>query len=189
MVLQAVCLLVIPSRSLMARSVFMTKRPTHSYPGYDGFVTQTFCGRTASGGCPAAALLEEEIAYLSAISGRDLVAELQTSDSKKTCTAESAPPLHENARALQCASSQFSRGAGVDLQRHDELPPPAAARLPSLRARPAGCLDLLVRHLEHQFVMHLQQHLRGEPRLRERRLHADHGAADDVGGRALHAAR
>ncbi len=60
----------------------------HSYPGYDGFVTQTFCGRTASGGCPAAALLEEEIAYLSAISGRDLVAELQTSDSKKTCTAE-----------------------------------------------------------------------------------------------------
>lgn len=55
----------------------------HRYAGYDGFVTRTFCGRTASNGCPAATLLEDEIEFLSAISGRDLVAELQTGDSKK----------------------------------------------------------------------------------------------------------
>jgi hypothetical protein len=46
------------------------------YPGYEGFVTRTPCGRTAAGGCPAALLLKEELDYLSAISDRDLRAEL-----------------------------------------------------------------------------------------------------------------
>lgn len=47
------------------------------YPGYDGFVTRTFCGRTAEDGCPAATLLHEELEYLSVLSGRDLVTQLQ----------------------------------------------------------------------------------------------------------------
>ena len=49
--------------------------------------------------------------------------------------------------------------------------------------------DLVVGHLEDQFVMHLQQHLRRELLLGQRVFHPDHGAADDVGGGALQAAR
>lgn len=55
----------------------------HRYPGYDGFVTRTFCGRTAAGGCPAAALLQAELEYLGALLHRDLPAELQVSGSAK----------------------------------------------------------------------------------------------------------
>ncbi len=46
-------------------------------------------------------------------------------------------------------------------------------------------LHLLVRHLEHQLVVHLEKHLRAELCFFQRLVHADHGAADDVGGRAL----
>lgn len=43
-------------------------------PGYDGFACRTFCGRTASDGCPAAELLKEELQYLGRILNRDPLA-------------------------------------------------------------------------------------------------------------------
>lgn len=45
-------------------------------PGYDGFVSRTFCGRTASGGQPAGAVLRDELEFLGRIVGRDFVAEV-----------------------------------------------------------------------------------------------------------------
>ena len=39
--------------------------------------------------------------------------------------------------------------------------------------------------LEYQFVMHLQQHARRKSPSLQRILHADHGAANDVGRRTL----
>src|SRR6185312_7034490 len=46
-------------------------------------------------------------------------------------------------------------------------------------------LGFAVGGFEHQFVVHLQQHLCFQLFLRQRVGHADHGAADDVGGCAL----
>ncbi len=44
----------------------------------------------------------------------------------------------------------------------------------------------MLRHLEHQLVVNLQQHARRfEPGTLQRRAHPDHGAAQDVGGAAL----
>ncbi len=49
-----------------------------------------------------------------------------------------------------------------------------------------GGVGLGLRGFEHQFVVHLQQHLRvASPACAQRARHADHGAADDVGGGAL----
>ncbi len=47
------------------------------FPGYDGFVSQIFCGKTCLRGEPAAAVLREELRFLSQIVGRDLVNETQ----------------------------------------------------------------------------------------------------------------
>jgi hypothetical protein len=47
----------------------------YRFPGYDGFVSQIFCGRTRSGGTPASVVLADELTFLSRIVGRDLVAE------------------------------------------------------------------------------------------------------------------
>jgi hypothetical protein len=47
------------------------------FPGYDGFVSRIFCGRTCPGGAPAAVVLAEELRFLSRIVGRDLLAEVQ----------------------------------------------------------------------------------------------------------------
>jgi len=44
-------------------------------PGYDGFVSQIFCGRTRPDGAPASSVLAEELIFLSRIVGRDLLAE------------------------------------------------------------------------------------------------------------------
>jgi len=44
-------------------------------PGYDGFVSQIFCGRTRPGGAPASTVLAEELIFLSWIVERDLLAE------------------------------------------------------------------------------------------------------------------
>ena len=44
-------------------------------PGYDGFVSRIFCGRTCAGGAPAAVVLADELTFLSRIVGRNLVAE------------------------------------------------------------------------------------------------------------------
>lgn len=45
-------------------------------PGYDGFVSTIFCGRTCPGGAPASRVLAEELLFLSRIVGRDLMAEV-----------------------------------------------------------------------------------------------------------------
>jgi hypothetical protein len=47
----------------------------YRFPGYDGFVSRIFCGRTCPGGAPAAVVLAEELAFLSRIVGRDLLAQ------------------------------------------------------------------------------------------------------------------
>jgi hypothetical protein len=47
----------------------------YRFPGYDGFVSQIFCGRICPGGAPAAIVLTEELSFLSRIVGRDLLAE------------------------------------------------------------------------------------------------------------------
>jgi hypothetical protein len=60
-------------------------------PGYDGFVEQTFCGRTAPCGRPAREVLAEEIALLGAITGRDLAAELQASAGSSREAVDGAP--------------------------------------------------------------------------------------------------
>lgn len=44
-------------------------------PGYDGFVSRIFCGRTCPGGAPASVVLADELAFLSGIVGRDLLKE------------------------------------------------------------------------------------------------------------------
>ncbi len=77
------------------------------------------------------------------------------------------------------------RGLGIDLQGHGEL---------QIRMRRLGHhfahhfdrrRDLGVRHLENELVMDLQKHFCRKLRLLQRIVHADHRAADDVGGRAL----
>lgn len=47
----------------------------YRFPGYDGFVSRIFCGRTCPGGAPAAVVLADELTFLSRIVGRDLLAE------------------------------------------------------------------------------------------------------------------
>ncbi len=47
----------------------------YRFPGYDGFVSRIFCGRTCPGGAPASVVLAEELAFLSQIVGRDLLVE------------------------------------------------------------------------------------------------------------------
>ncbi len=46
-------------------------------PGFDGFVSQTFCGRTYPDGEPAWMVLREELRFLSRIGRRDLLSEVQ----------------------------------------------------------------------------------------------------------------
>jgi hypothetical protein len=47
----------------------------YRFPGYDGFVSKIFCGKTCPGGEPASAVLSDELDFLSRIVGRDLLAE------------------------------------------------------------------------------------------------------------------
>jgi len=46
-------------------------------PGYDGFVTKIFCGKTCPGGEPASVVLKDELTFLSRIVGRELLAEAE----------------------------------------------------------------------------------------------------------------
>src|SRR6185437_2277385 len=50
-----------------------------------------------------------------------------------------------------------------------------------------GVFRLVLRDLEYQFIMHLEQHLSAEPGAIELRFNTDHGAAYDVGSGALQA--
>jgi hypothetical protein len=47
----------------------------YRFPGYDGFVSRIFCGRTCPGSSPASSVLADELTFLSRIAGRDLLAE------------------------------------------------------------------------------------------------------------------
>ncbi len=78
-------------------------------------------------------------------------------------------------------------GAGVDLQRHIQRHRRVRRLLHHALHHGDRRLDFLDRHFEDQFVVHLQEHLRAQLGLLQLRLDADHGAADDVGGRALQA--
>jgi hypothetical protein len=49
----------------------------YRFPGYDGFVSRIFCGRTDPEGDPAAFVLADELRFLSRIVGRDLLVEAQ----------------------------------------------------------------------------------------------------------------
>ena len=77
------------------------------------------------------------------------------------------------------------RRLGIDLQGHREL---------QIGMRRIGHhfahhfdrrLDLGVRRFEYEFVMDLQQHVCRKLCVGQRRVHAHHRAADDVGGRTL----
>ena len=46
------------------------------FPGYDGFVSQIFCGKTCPGGEPASRVLRDELSFLSRIVGRDFLSEI-----------------------------------------------------------------------------------------------------------------
>lgn len=52
------------------------KTDPYRLPHYDGFVSTIFCGRTCLEGEPAYTVLAEELAFLSRIVGRDLLAEV-----------------------------------------------------------------------------------------------------------------
>ncbi len=61
-----------------ARAVLLlhdARTDPYRVPGYDGFVSRIFCGRTCPGGAPASSVLADELTFLSRIVGRDLVAE------------------------------------------------------------------------------------------------------------------
>jgi hypothetical protein len=62
-----------------ARAVLLlhdARTDPYRFPGYDGFVSRIFCGKTCAGGAPASAVLADELTLLSRIVGRDLVAEV-----------------------------------------------------------------------------------------------------------------
>ena len=73
------------------------------------------------------------------------------------------------------------------------FPPPSArralCRLHHCSGEFRGGLGLILRRLEQQFVVDLQQHVRREAGVAERVGQADHGALDDVGGTLPAAAR
>ena len=85
----------------------------------------------------------------------------------------------------QCASSQLSAARASTCSGTESDSAGMRRFSITLLDHRQRLLDLVLRHFEHQFVVHLQQHLRVELLLRQRLVHADHGAADDVGGGAL----
>jgi hypothetical protein len=52
------------------------------FPGYDGFVSKTHCGRTSACGAPAAEVLAQELDFLGKIIGRDFLAEMNSEKTK-----------------------------------------------------------------------------------------------------------
>jgi hypothetical protein len=60
-------------------------------PDYDGFVIRTCCGRTESGGRPAAEVLREELEFLGKLIDRDLLSELATKSPEDMKCAEPRP--------------------------------------------------------------------------------------------------
>lgn len=62
----------------------------YRFPGYDGFVSQIFCGRSCPTGAPAARVLADELRFLSRIVGRDLFAEVTGAPGPVTTPDEEA---------------------------------------------------------------------------------------------------
>ncbi len=58
------------------------------FPGYDGFVSQIFCGRTCPGGELASSVLRDELTFLSRIVGRDFLSEVQGLASERTLPSQ-----------------------------------------------------------------------------------------------------
>ena len=77
------------------------------------------------------------------------------------------------------------RGPCIDLEGHGELHHGLRRVDHDALCQLHGLLRLRIRAFEDQLVMDLQQHPGGEARLLQRIGHADHGAADDVGGGTL----
>jgi len=61
--------------------------------GYNGFVSQTFCGRTSECGLPAVQALEPELTFLGHILNRDLMKEASPQTAPRFCTGPSKPPI------------------------------------------------------------------------------------------------
>ena len=94
-------------------------------------------------------------------------------------------PMSSPARKVAGA---LSSGCSIILKASEETPAGAVQLVRAFHDAGDdrhGASDLALRRLEHQLVVHLQQHLRGELLLTERLLHAHHRAADDVRRRAL----
>src|SRR6186713_2988755 len=73
-------------------------------------------------------------------------------------------------------------GAHVHLERHLERS--GSGHASAHRGRDLG--EALLLHFQHQFVVHLHDESRAAVGPAAPRIHGDHGALDDVGGRALH---
>lgn len=56
-------------------TIYDEKTDPYRYPDYDGFLSWTFCGRTAPHGRPAYEVLRPELEFLGRILGRDLVSQ------------------------------------------------------------------------------------------------------------------
>jgi hypothetical protein len=111
---------IVPGAGGAGAVVLLDSEETDPYrlPGYDGFVTQTFCGRTAPCGRPAHEVLAEELSLLGAIAGRDLAGELRS------------VPVEAPARDLPYAPPPSGAGRKAPRRR------PAARRPGSAGGRP-----------------------------------------------------
>lgn len=58
----------------------------YKLPEYDGYICQTFCGRTEPSGSPAARVLRDELGLLGRILRRDLLAELDARTQDPACS-------------------------------------------------------------------------------------------------------
>ena len=101
------------------------------------------------------------------------------------CRSRSAPGAVAERISRLMRGVPIVGGVRLDLQRHRQRHRRQRRVFHHFLDHRQRLFDFRVRHLEDQFVVHLQQHLRGELVLRQRAFHADHGAADDVGGAAL----
>uniref|UniRef100_A0A0N5A085 LigA n=1 Tax=Parastrongyloides trichosuri TaxID=131310 RepID=A0A0N5A085_PARTI len=100
------------------------------------------------------------------------------------CRALPAGPARGSRRGLVRAVPV--RGClGLDVQGHAEIDDRQGGAFHDAADDGDGAVGLGLGGLEHQFVVDLQQHPGLKPRIKQGAGHADHGAADDVGGRAL----
>ena len=75
-------------------------------------------------------------------------------------------------------------GAGADFDDHRH-PPQGQGVAHAAHHDAAHLLQFAVRHLEHQLVVHLQDHARRQPVAVQLAVDVEHGDLDHVGGAAL----